>query len=375
MKKIILGLLLGFSGIIFAQEIVVKSVTASSCLNESGNIYSADYLFDNSEKSWVEGEKGSGIGVTINIEFKDEIKLEEFAIKNGFGDNSLYFENNRVRKLKAEFSGGRSAIIILEDNPGFQKVVLSNYTYTRFIKLTIEDVYRGTKYDDTAISEISFKPWTEIKHQEMNSSIMVAHSDDFYNSFKEFTSKKGNSIFDIQRYDNRHGEDIFLVSTRFTNIPVEDGSMYYRAEILSENMGFQTGKKTDYDYYVLFFKWNGTGFEKAQYAIPYSEKTLETVLKSLDGIQTKTKESKALSSMIKDILKAKKDNCPYVNRVADIDLYDDDLSLSLEFKDWKFKDALTNEELDAISLLSQSYVLHSPCQRLTKLILAPREEK
>lgn len=373
MKKLLFKLFFIFTGIIFAGEINVKSVTASSCLSESGGIYKADYLFDNSEKSWVEGEKGSGIGVEINIQFSESINLKEFAVKNGFGDNKLYFENNRVKKMKAEFSGGRSAIIYLEDNPGFQKVVLSSSTSTNFIKLIILDVYRGTKYDDTAISEISFKSWDKIDHSDMNRSVVLNYSDDFYNAWKDYAGKQVRTFFDGSRFDNRHHEDSFLVMTRFDCIPLEDGSMYFQTEIREYDLGFKEEK--DIYYYVLFFRWNGHGFEKAQNLIPYSEVTLNNVYNKLSEIKSQTEEIKMLKSTVKDMLKAKKENCPYANRGFEIGRFDEDGTLSMEYKEWSFESKLSQEVLDVMSELDQKYAYHVPCQRVAELILSPRELK
>lgn len=370
MKKIIFGLFFLFSGIIFAQKIEVKTVTASSCLSEGGEEYKADYLFDNSEKSWVEGEKGSGKGVTIDIQFADEVYLKEFSIKNGFGKNSLYFENNRVRKMKAEFSGGRSAEIFLEDNPGFQKVVLSTGTYTRFVKLIIEDVYRGTKYDDTAISEISFLPFSEIRHDEMNREIVYKNIDDFFNAWKPYASKK--SFILNQRYDSRHHEDTFLLSTDFTCIPVEDGSVYYKTLIMENNLGFE---EEDERYgYALFFKWNGNGFEKAQNLIPFADKNLNEISKALSELKSDRKEAKVLLSTIQSVIKAKKENCPYFNKAFDFDIYDDG-TLRITFNDDSFIESLSEPIQNELAFISQKYYYHVPCQRITTLQFSARELK
>lgn len=373
MKKILFGLFFIFTGIIFAGEISVKSVSATSCLTEKDGIYKAEYLFDKSEKSWVEGEKGSGIGVEINIQFTENNNLYEFYIKNGFGDNRLYFENNRVKKMKAEFSCGRSAIIFLEDNPGFQKVVLSDFTNTDFIKLTILDVYRGTKYDDTAISEISFNSWDEIDHTDMNRTVVLKYSDDFYNAWKEYAGKQVRTIFEGSRFDNRHHEDTFLVMTRFDCLPLEDGSMYFQTEIRENDLGFKEEK--DVYYYVLFFKWNGHGFEKAQNLIPYSEASLNYVYKKLSEIKPQTAETKILQATVLDMLKAKKENRPYANRGFEVARFSEDNTMSLEFKEWSFESKLSQEVLDVMSELNQKYVYHVPYQRLTKLILSPRDLK
>jgi hypothetical protein len=153
----------------------IKSIEVSSELE--GN-YSKMNLFDNSfETAWVEGVAGSGIGEKIKIQLSD-YRLAAICLVNGYTKNSeTYTTNNRIKKVKIEKEivdyqdPNKTSIETYEkeikDLP-FTTVNLNNfysltstigdygegYSKIRSITITILDVYKGTKYDDTCISEI-----------------------------------------------------------------------------------------------------------------------------------------------------------------------------------------------------------------------------
>jgi len=117
------------------------------------------------ETSWVEGKKGSGIGEYIIIETRVNEKLNAIGIMNGYNKNAyLYFANNRIAALKIYINGKYFKRAKLQDyfstqsdmNPrAFQYIDLSSYKEKiKKIKLVIDKVYKGSKFDDTCISEI-----------------------------------------------------------------------------------------------------------------------------------------------------------------------------------------------------------------------------
>ena len=148
----------------------VKSISASSSLKEEQygqdvvyapiNLFRAfeigcrchPYWWNYSHIPWVEGAKGYGINETISVEFKNQIY--GFSILNGYADiqnMKLFKENSRVKKLKVEDLTNK-----LEYTMNFEDKVYFNYLElskpSKSIKLTILDVYKGTKYQDTCIS-------------------------------------------------------------------------------------------------------------------------------------------------------------------------------------------------------------------------------
>jgi hypothetical protein len=155
--------------------------------------------------AWVEGKKGDGTGewVIIKIDaydgaydFADHYRDTDFdaftmelSIMNGYQKNkSLYFRNNRVKDAKLTVYAVPIAIgiddagidwnpdVVLEKNVTFSDVYTGapegsvqkmDFTFTLpekyrtqstiefYLKFEIGDVYRGTRYRDTCVSELS----------------------------------------------------------------------------------------------------------------------------------------------------------------------------------------------------------------------------
>lgn len=146
----------------YKNGIIEKSIslkdsktTASSNLKE----YSPNLLLDNNKKTaWVEGVKGDGIGEWIKLDFKKDIEISNIAILNGYGKTvNLYYKNNRVKKVKIEFSNGEHLIKkLICDMPRIQVIKLPKFIKTNYVKLTILEVEKGTEYKDTCISDLYF---------------------------------------------------------------------------------------------------------------------------------------------------------------------------------------------------------------------------
>lgn len=143
-------------------------VTASSCLKPSTNFdYKAQNAYDFDKRTvWVEGVNGYGIGeyleyiFTASKHYPSEITNVE--IINGYVKNELSWENNsRVKKMKMFVNGVPYAILNLQDNSNLQTFSVGKipieYKNPIVLRFEIIDVYRGAKYDDTAITEIEFK--------------------------------------------------------------------------------------------------------------------------------------------------------------------------------------------------------------------------
>lgn len=133
-------------------------VCATSVLDpQFGNRYGVTNLLDgNSNTAWVEGAKGDGIGQTLVVEFDTALKPREIALRNGYNKNrSIYTKNGRVKQLTLTTSTGESFRAKLGDRGDWQYLNLENLgQQVRWISLTIDSVYRGSKYRDTAITEL-----------------------------------------------------------------------------------------------------------------------------------------------------------------------------------------------------------------------------
>ena len=172
----------------------VKELSASSMLIENTRtgktVYAPDNLltklyyrcsdepyyiaYDSLTPPWVEGKDDYGIGEYLDIEFK--WPSDEMQILNGFVDFTrmdLYEKNSRVK-----------TVLIESENPKFSKeyqledivryTLISLPEKTQKIRMTIKDVYPGTKYKDTCLSSILVTNPNVPSYEEMSSKILNA---------------------------------------------------------------------------------------------------------------------------------------------------------------------------------------------------------
>jgi len=150
------------------------TVTTSSELSSNTKIdYKAKNLTDFSyQTAWVEGKKGYGIGEYISFSFAPaHPRVTKIIFANGYvKSKKAWKDNSRVHKLKMYINEKPFAVIDLKDIYTKQivelKKPLGNSKRDEFDKLKEKDnweikfeilsVYKGDKYDDTAISEIYF---------------------------------------------------------------------------------------------------------------------------------------------------------------------------------------------------------------------------
>jgi hypothetical protein len=127
-------------------------------------------LFDKDvSTAWAEGVKGDGIDEWISIGLHMEKKncpsgLQYFCMVSGYlKSDKTWEEDNRVKSallIIKNVDYPRDAILRLkfEDYKGFQNFSIGDYAsgveYNKKLWIIIEDVYKGSKYHDTCISEI-----------------------------------------------------------------------------------------------------------------------------------------------------------------------------------------------------------------------------
>ena len=141
------------------------SVYASSSLDSiDGKGFSAlganDLLYNT---AWIEGAKGDGVGEYLEYFFANKsARITEIKIANGYMNSEIAWnENNRVKKLKLTVNGRAYGVLNLQDARTSQTFKIGllghNMDGTKLVlKFEIMEVYSGTKYDNTAITEIYF---------------------------------------------------------------------------------------------------------------------------------------------------------------------------------------------------------------------------
>ena len=134
-------------------------VTVSSELNPFGeNTYRGSNLLDGDPTTcWSEGSEGDGRGEWVQIRFPTPRAVRRVRVINGYAKGRRWAQNSRVKRLSIRLSNGASYNWSLRDTQEWQEIVLPSSVNTRYVLLTIEDVYPGSRSDwqDASLSELS----------------------------------------------------------------------------------------------------------------------------------------------------------------------------------------------------------------------------
>ncbi len=156
---------------------------ANSTLKPQGkNEYSIENIHDlDVTTAWIEGNTDYGIGESFTIEFDWKENYEGFGkvynfygvieIFNGYcKSEKVWIENSRIKTLKMYYNNIAVCMIELIDTWQYQRLDLrklfnepnfypNGKIYAKdgdILKFEIVDVYKGTKYKDTGLSEFVF---------------------------------------------------------------------------------------------------------------------------------------------------------------------------------------------------------------------------
>lgn len=137
------------SGRIYKEE-------TSHLVEKDGKEYPVTNLCKmSSETPWVEGVPGYGIGESFVIENTWATVYKTLLIMNGYISYErpfLYKQNGRIKKIRVTgMVSGKEKVLDVLDTPHPQSVDISFITEPEDVKVTIEEVYPGTKYEDTCI--------------------------------------------------------------------------------------------------------------------------------------------------------------------------------------------------------------------------------
>ena len=243
----------------------VKKISATSSLKEKQYgkeiIYLPDNLFRNfllgcrchpywwndSHIPWVEGVKGNGIGESVTIEFTKEVY--GISVLNGYADISnmkLFKENARVKQLiVSDLKNHIEKLIDFDDKVYFNYIAFDKPTDK--IKLTIKDVYPGTKYQDTCISSII----ENTNKPESDNEIKGYREKTFEELLSNCTEVAPDSEF-FREYFNTFGQEVGLsaivqkTENYFLNILNRD---FYYLDV-SSRLAFSTSDHVHYEFGV-----------------------------------------------------------------------------------------------------------------------------
>ena len=140
--------------------VMPEEITSSGYLKGKNEDYRADFMVDHDPYTWwTPNPNRNGEGAWIELRFPEEIPIEGFEVWGGshnpeypeFGD--IYPLNNRVKKGVCEFSDGSTLNFELKDVDNWQVVIFDEPIKTKSIRLRINEVYKGDKWDDLCIAE------------------------------------------------------------------------------------------------------------------------------------------------------------------------------------------------------------------------------
>ncbi len=149
----------------------VLDVTSSSALQpQHGISYEAKNVSDHTYKTaWIEGAEGYGIGEHVTFTLPPwHPRITTIKIANGYTKTEkTWRENSRVKELRIDVNYKPYARLLLEDTRDEQIFHIgeigcadrsADYSFKEntYIRFWIMDIYPGDKYEDTAISEITF---------------------------------------------------------------------------------------------------------------------------------------------------------------------------------------------------------------------------
>jgi len=153
------------------QRLHPRKVEASSFLANGWNSFEQNYLppyiaDDDPATAWVEGDQGTGVGAALTWlgPTLQKAKTYRVYVRSGYQKSAPLFAANARPKaitlqpvLKGEAGVtpvGTPVKATLKDALGWQEVVVAVPAQVSGVRLTLDAVYPGKKYEDTCISDL-----------------------------------------------------------------------------------------------------------------------------------------------------------------------------------------------------------------------------
>lgn len=134
----------------------VYGADSDSCLDSSkyGPLKTVD--FDDAT-CWQDGSKGYAVNEKLYYTFSDTYnEVRGVRIRNGRTDSSSKFEQNgRIKMAELDFGNDQKFIVNLDDRNEAMFYEIGAYDVSE-CTITILEVYEGSQYEDTCLSEVTF---------------------------------------------------------------------------------------------------------------------------------------------------------------------------------------------------------------------------
>lgn len=133
----------------------VIAANASSTISQEGTSNSPMLLFDGKEDTnWQEGVDGYGIYETISFSFDDFYKVKYIGFKLGNWKTDRYYAGNAKPKTMTLTFGDYIGQITFTGERKVEWVEVNKAVNANSMNISIDDVYPGTQWEDTCITEI-----------------------------------------------------------------------------------------------------------------------------------------------------------------------------------------------------------------------------
>ncbi len=133
------------------------SIEATSYLvDDAANCSPASAIDGDIGTAWVEGVDGPGIGESLTLNLGVPTDIWSIGLLPGyFASPDLLAANNRLKKVQITLSDGTSLTKEVWDGARVMFTIFDDNHLVDWVRVTILEVYPGTRWDDTAISEIT----------------------------------------------------------------------------------------------------------------------------------------------------------------------------------------------------------------------------
>ncbi len=278
-----------------------SKIQSSSFLKPSKETdYKAENAHDFDKRTaWVEGVSGYGIGEYLEYEFVGgnyETPITKVILINGYVKSESAWQNNsRVKKLKMYLNGIPYAILNLQDNSNFQTFSIGEITPKKneavLLKFEIIDVYKGAKFDDTAIGELEFdglgclcvSEGSKVIKNEQKVNIETLNVND---SILAFDGKKILYAKVTKIHKVKHNSLIKLIFSDNALLLTQDHPIFvkgkgwcsFKPEITKTFTDHNEINRYDKNDFLLFFNGSDTSFvQLTDYVIDPKEYTTYTI--------------------------------------------------------------------------------------------------
>jgi len=204
----------------------IVEIKASSTLAHKDNKYVVIHVVDRqTDTSWVEGKTGDGIGESITIILSKKTKIKNIQINNGYWEEKYWSMNNRVKDIKIISDSGSSLIQTLKDIPGEQTITLPEEWEVKELTFLIQSVYPGSKWQDTALTEIIIGGIENSEVAKIADTSQPADTAESTDSSKVASADEDAAERIVQAAEGEDSFPITIWAEGFTFTLYEDGSV------------------------------------------------------------------------------------------------------------------------------------------------------